>query len=38
MYSNMLSKVKMFEHNENMKHKASLEKVKSKKKNDEDNM
>ena len=35
MYSNMLSKVNVFEHNESMnimKHKASLQKVKSEKK------
>ena len=40
MYSNMLSKVNVFEHNESMnimKHKASLSKVKSEKKRDEDN-
>ena len=40
MYSNMLSKVNVFEHNENMnimKHEASLSKVKSEKKRDEDN-
>ena len=40
MYSNMLSKVNVFEHNESMnimKRKASLSKVKSEKKRDEDN-
>ena len=40
MYSNMLSKVNVFEHNESMnimKHKASLQKMKSEKKKDEDN-
>ena len=40
MYSNMLSKVNMFEHNESMnvmKHEASLWKVKSQKKKNEDN-
>ena len=40
MYSNMLSKVNVFEHNESMnvmKHKAAFEKVKSQKKKNEDN-
>ena len=38
MYSNMLSKASVFEHNENiMKQKASLWKVMSEKKKDEDN-
>ena len=40
MYSNMLSKVNMFEHNESMnlmKLKISLLKMKSEKKKDEDN-
>ena len=39
MYSNMLSKVNLFEHNESMsimKHNAFLLKVKSEKKKDED--
>ena len=40
MYSVMLSKFNMFEHNESMnimKHKASLQKVKPEKKKDEHN-
>ena len=40
MYSNMLSKVIVFDHNENintMKHKASFQKVKSEKKKGEGN-
>ena len=40
MYSNMLSQVNVFEHNDSMnimKHKATLEKGESEKKQDEDN-